>query len=377
MNLRDESFRFLYAARAQNRMDDSALTPFVSIPALAAAFRRAENRAPYAGLEGALGMVAHNSTSHSSASHSSHTHGARETGLGGMNGNGGLAVDKTGVDKTGVRQMSVRNKGAAALVPMYQVSPTSPEPAAEAAAAAQVIVAVADRLRRLAAAYSEWTDFDAEAYFDLTPAQTALLLDLTERVTSVHLSFFIDPLLPSFQEAVNYWQQYFQPHYLQMQHDLDHRQQMPQVSRRVLALAVAGAVEEVDRMGGAESGGHASGADAEAAVDPARRFFQQVQPAMIARWQRLLTVAHHTRRLLADDPAFWALNAANDERLRRRWAWRNKPAAGIGAALLPKLSDVPTLTLSIDFPLPAYRQPGRLRRLRRGRARQMRMQRDR
>lgn len=207
-----------------------------------------------------------------------------------------------------------------ALVPMYCIAPSSPEPSAEAAATAQVVVTVADRLRRLTRAYGEWTDFDAQAYFDLTPRQAAGLLEITERVTSVHLTFFIDALLPSFRSGLDYWRNHFQPGYL--------------FTRQ----------------------------------DPRPAFFNETQPEMVARWQRLLAVTHHTRRLLADDPAFWAMNAANDERLRYRWAWRGRPAPGIDSALLPRLTDVPTLTLSIDFPLPAYRQPGRLRRLRRGRS---------
>jgi hypothetical protein len=41
----------------------------------------------------------------------------------------------------------------------------------------------------------------------------------------------------------------------------------------------------------------------------------------------------------------------------------------VDACLLPALAGVPTLTLITDFPLPAWRQPGRRRRLYANRAR--------
>ncbi|MEX1020182.1 MAG: hypothetical protein WDZ49_11010 [Litorilinea sp.] len=270
---------------------------------------------------------------------------------------------------------------AARLVPMYRIAPASPEPAAEAAAAAQMIITLGDRLRRLGDAYGEWSDFDPAAYFDLTIPQTDCLLQLTERVTSVHLAFFTDLLLPSFQNAALYWEIYFLPNYRQMQQALEHvsgeaippgslgtvptQGESPPSDRDAAAMntvAIEAAaieatlpVEVAEMMPGGEAGA-------------AQHFFDEIQPTMIAHWLRALTVARYTRRLLSDDPTFWALNAANDERLRRRWAWRMRPAPGIAAPLLPQLTDIPTLTLAIDFPLPAARQSGRLRRLRRSRA---------
>jgi hypothetical protein len=249
------------------------------------------------------------------------------------------------------------------LVPMYCVLPTGPEPAAEAVAAAQIIGPIGERLRRLPAAYGEWDEFDADAFFDLHPSHRVHLIQMSERVTSVHLSFFVDLLLPSFRAAVDYFVHCFQPQYMHMQQHLDSRA----LRRAVLGLSP---VEAPSPASIASDIGPGAAIDASPDSVGVEWFFAETQPTMVARWQRLVAVALHTRRLLGNDPAFWSLNAANDERLRRRDAWRLRPAVGLADALLPRLGDVPTLTLSIDFPLPAARQPGRLRRLRRGRTRQ-------
>jgi hypothetical protein len=66
------------------------------------------------------------------------------------------------------------------LVPVYRVEDGAVE--REASAAAETIGVVADKLRRMMGAYGEWSVFDAPAYFDLYPAQTALLLHISERV---------------------------------------------------------------------------------------------------------------------------------------------------------------------------------------------------
>lgn len=212
------------------------------------------------------------------------------------------------------------------LVPMYRISnPAVPlSVAQEAEAVAYLISNVADRLRRLGAAYGEWDAFDAPAYFDLSIAQTEQLVKLTERVNTVHVTFFIDLLLPAFQQAVTWWAQEFLPAYQQ-------RYEQP-------ALAPD--------------------------------FFQRIQPAMVEHWQHLAQVMQQTRTLLSNDFGFLATNGAQEERERwRRW-WSNSPAPALDPRLLPELSRTPTFTLSFDFPLPAYRQPDRLRRLRRNRDRQ-------
>ncbi|HRW47548.1 MAG TPA: hypothetical protein P5333_08505, partial [Caldilinea sp.] len=85
------------------------------------------------------------------------------------------------------------------LVPMYRLAPGTV--ADEAHAAAQLVNEVGERMRRLAGAYGEWRLFEAGPYFDLSPAQVALLIHLSERVSTVHAVFFVDPLLPAFQAA--------------------------------------------------------------------------------------------------------------------------------------------------------------------------------
>ncbi len=209
------------------------------------------------------------------------------------------------------------------VVPMYRIGNHTVEQEAETAA--YVVGNAAERLRRLSAAYAQWDKFDAPAYFDLSKAQTAHLVKLVERVNTVHVTFFADLLLPSLQQAIDYWAQEFAPRYQQM------RQQPT--------------------------------------LGPA--FVQEVQPIMVQRWQHLLAVIEQTRTTLSNDVGFLATNAAQEERERwRRW-WPNTPVAGLDPTLLPDLAELPTLTLSFDFPLPAYRQPDRLRRLYRNRERQL------
>jgi hypothetical protein len=209
------------------------------------------------------------------------------------------------------------------VVPMYRISNHTVEQEAETAA--YVVSNAAERLRRLSAAYAQWDKFDAPAYFDLSKAQTVQLVKLIERVNTVHVTFFADLLLPSFQQAVNYWAQEFAPRYQQVR-------QQPTLGPT---------------------------------------FAQEVQPVMVQYWQNLLTVIEQTRTILSNDVGFLATNGAQEERERwRRW-WANAPVASFDAALFMELNTLPTLTLSFDFPLPAYRQPDRLRRLYRNRERQL------
>lgn len=221
------------------------------------------------------------------------------------------------------------------LVQMYQVTPGQGADTveAEAQAATHVLLAVAERLRRLNSAYGAWRHFDPGAYFDLTEPQTARLVRVAERVTSVHVTFFADMLLPAFQDAEAYWQEEYWPQY-----------------RRLRAHLTNGA----------------------APLDPVMTFADHVQPEMAARWTRLLLVSARTRRLLRDELSFWAANGGADERAAWQRAWERAPAPGVAPQLLPELRAVPTLTLAVDFPLPAARQPGRLRRLRQNRERRQR-----
>ena len=216
------------------------------------------------------------------------------------------------------------------LVPLYRINNASVgHPSVgyrveqEAEATAYVVSNTADRLRRLGTAYGEWDTFDAPAYFDLSVAQTEQLVKLVERVNTVHVTFLIDLLLPSFQRAVAWWAEEFLPVYQQ-------RYEQP-------ALA--------------------------------SDLFQRIQPTMVDYWQSLTRVMQQTRMLLSNDVGFLATNGAQEERERwRRW-WSHSTPPGLDSALLPELARVPTFTLSFDFPLPANRQPDRLRRLRRSRDR--------
>lgn len=221
---------------------------------------------------------------------------------------------------------------ADSLVPMYQIDTDGAD--AEAQSAAHVVSEIAERLRRLAAAYGEWTTFDAPAYFDLTAAQAARLVRISERVSTVYVIFFADLLLPAFRQAETFWADDFLPtyHITHPQHDVD-----------TWAYAI---------------------------------YFQQhVQPKMVAYWHYLMDILQQTRSLLADDIGFLSTNCAPEERMRWRRAWERTPAAGLDMALQPALNNIPTLSLAFEFPLPTHRQSGRLRRLRRNRERRRRFRR--
>ncbi len=207
------------------------------------------------------------------------------------------------------------------VVPMYRIGGTDSR--AESEAASRAISEVVERMRRLTDAYGEWQHFDIPAYFDLTKDQTARLVRIRERVSTVHVIFCTDLLLPTFQQTLHFWAEHFVPAYQAMQQS-------------------------------------AAGYQA---------FLTEVQPAMIEHWRRLFTVIAQTRRLLMEDVSFLAANGVQEERVRWRQWWDGEPVPGLDARLLPELSQISTLTLSLDFPLPIHRQPHRLRRLRQNRAR--------
>lgn len=208
------------------------------------------------------------------------------------------------------------------LAPMYRVN-NGDRVVSEVDAAAHVVSEVVDRMRRLNDAYGEWSHFDSPAYFDLSVGQAACLLRVSERVTTVHVTFYADLLLPSFQQAVDYWSQIFVPAY---------------------------AIRTQD-------------------VDAYQSFLSIVQPTLVDQWQQVLTVAMQVRRRLLEDVSFLAFNGGQEERARWRQWWDQPLAPGLDSRLTPALNQLPTLTLSLDFPLPAHRQPHRLRRLRRSRER--------
>ncbi len=196
-----------------------------------------------------------------------------------------------------------------------------------------VVENVVDRLRRLAEAYGAWQSFDAGAYFDLTEAQADRLVTVTERVSTVHVTFQTDLLLPTFRSAIAFWAGQFVA---------AHTSSFSPIAPR----RVAGALPAFDDD-----------------------FVIDTQPSMLTRWNRLLAVVEEVRAILVHDPGFVATLATLETQMRWRRLWAIAPAAGLSKQLRPELMSVPTLTLSYDFPLPAYRQPGRIRRLRLNRER--------
>lgn len=210
------------------------------------------------------------------------------------------------------------------LVPVYQVEGDTAE--REASAAAETIGVVADKLRRMMGAYGEWSVFDAPAYFDLYPAQTALLLHISERVSTVHVTFYADLLLPSFRRAERIWAEEFFPAY---------QAARPFTRHTSHSSAYSTHFAEID------------------------------QPKLLAYWERLWAVVSGARKILNEDIGFLASSGGSDERNRWRASWQQQPAPGLDIRLLPALDSVPTVTLTTSFPLPIHRQPGRMRRLRR------------
>ncbi|MBI1293436.1 hypothetical protein GC175_00575 [bacterium] len=210
------------------------------------------------------------------------------------------------------------------MVPFYQIDEGDFDK--EVASAAHTVAVVADKLRRLASAYGEWNYFDAHAFFDLYPAQVSLLLSMSERVSTVHVSFYADLLLPSFQRMEQYWAQEFVPAY---------QAGFPFSERTDLRSSFTS------------------------------HFFEIAQPKLIAYWERTLDVVRAVRQALSDDIGFLSTAGGSEERALWQPLWPEPAARGLADELLPPLEQIPTLTLSTSFPLPAHRQPGRIRRLRR------------
>lgn len=206
------------------------------------------------------------------------------------------------------------------VVPVYRIG-RDLDVTGEAEQALHVVRHVLDRMGRLRGAYGEWRAFDAPAYFDLTREQCSLLLEINERVTGVHILAHVDLLLPSLQETIAFWRQAGAPH----------------------ALSGAYSPEEIER------------------------YAQQTLPELMRRWERTVAVAHATRTLLSGDADYLAANGAAEE----RWRWQEVetlPERNASALAATPIAQIPTLALTIDFPLPAWRQAGRLRRLQRNRA---------
>ncbi len=195
----------------------------------------------------------------------------------------------------------------------------------EAEMAAQTVAQILDRIQRLAGAYGEWQEFDPCAYFDLHAAQADLLVQISERVSTVHVVFHADLLLPSFQTAERFWSQRYLAAYQSAGPDLRRGRSSPY----------------------------------------AQDFLTAVQPQMVDLWQGAVSVVQKTRAILIDDLSFLAATGGEAERYRWHKVWQGATPDQMDPALLPPFNQLPTLTLSTTFPLPSSRQPGRIRRLRR------------
>ena len=228
------------------------------------------------------------------------------------------------IDRCALPVSTTRTFSLHSLPPSYRMQ--NHTGAKEAQAAVTIVSQVADRLRRLSKAYGEWKEFDIPAFFDLWPDHARCLVTLEERVSTVNVTFYADLLLPSFQRIEQHWAQEFFPAYLSAQ-------PFPNGAKDSTSFTA--------------------------------HFLEFEQPKMHTYWDRLLGVVSEARRELWNDIGFLGATAGGDEKAQWQWAWRDPPPPGLHKLLLPSLRQLPTLTLGVEFPLPAYRQPGRVRRLRR------------
>lgn len=246
----------------------------------------------------------------------------------------GLASAFRETDQRGFIQPTSLGNRPHDLVRMYHIDRGDLE--TEAQSAARLVSEISERLRRLSIAYAEWSIFDAPAFFDLSTRQAARLIRISERVHTVYVVFFTDLLLPTFHAAESYWAERFVPAY-----------HAASPAHSMVATAKDLTLDPFDSA-----------------------FHEEVMPELVAHWSRLLAVIRQTREILASDIGFLTTNGSQDERARWRRVWQKMPAPGLDSALTPALADIPSLTLSIEFPLPAHRQSGRQRRLRRNREHQ-------
>lgn len=253
---------------------------------------------------------------------------------------------------------------------------------AEARAAAHLVSEVAERLRRLGDAYGEWNPFDASAYFDLTDAQTARLVHIEERVNTVHVAFFVDPLLPSFYKAESFWANHFFPayHAAHPGKDLfDENSRRGDRNPNGLISGKAAPKIDADSPSMHKPFDPTSSAESKNGQDPDAHqsdsaftldFANSIFPEMVERWHGLIRVGQQARRILADHIGYLAVNGSQEERSTWRAAWMQpSPVMATYIDVSPDYRTLPTLSLSIEFPLPVYRQPGRQQRLRLNRQR--------
>jgi len=72
---------------------------------------------------------------------------------------------------------------------------------------------LAERLRRLPAAYPHWHRFDPAAYFDLRPEQVEAMVRIEALGATLDVTIYADLLSPAFRRAERFWAREFCPAY--------------------------------------------------------------------------------------------------------------------------------------------------------------------
>jgi hypothetical protein len=99
---------------------------------------------------------------------------------------------------------------AADVVPAYRV-PACKDPDREAKALAAAVSVLAERTVRLENVYGYWNPFEPGPYFDLRAPHAALMCEVEESGSLVHVRLYADLLSPSFRAAERFCVEEFLP----------------------------------------------------------------------------------------------------------------------------------------------------------------------
>ncbi|NOZ27205.1 MAG: hypothetical protein GXP39_04010 [Chloroflexi bacterium] len=199
---------------------------------------------------------------------------------------------------------------AADLVPAYRV-PDSCDVAREARILANAVSILAERVVRLESVYGHWHPFEPGPYFDLRSPHAALMCQVEESGSLVHVRLYADLLSPSFRAAERFCMEQFLP-----------------ALRSAHVSSSPGAITRMYELR------------------------DRIWPALYERLERAEQVLRGAADILTETGHVCFLIAWGAIEERRRTISGNHAAS-------------PTLTLDFTFPLPLRRRPRRREILRR------------